>query len=159
MTQVRRILESEASRCACGKIDPAELADQEKELDRLLKEKFDARRDLAARHADTRLHGSIAEHCGNTRLRAEIDRYGALFRALRNVSHLRDSWNNYRRSNDVPEHLEIVRALIAGEPEACAAAMDRHIRSVEQTFLSVVFEEPGATPAGQKPSRSLQSDN
>src|SRR5438874_1064035 len=71
-------------------------------------------RDRRARAADTCLHGLITDRCGNPRLAAEIRRYLTLFRALRNVSHLHDSWTDYRRSNDVPEHIEIVNALVTG---------------------------------------------
>lgn len=95
----------------------------------------------AARNADSRLHETIAGACGNNRLAGEIRRYLWIFRALRNVSHLRDSWNEYRRSDDVPEHQELVKALMEGKPKGAAEAMDFHIRSVEKTLADVMFTE------------------
>jgi DNA-binding GntR family transcriptional regulator len=141
MSQVRRVLEAEAAACACGRIDPSELGALLDELGRLAKQKPDAQRDRRARGADTALHSLIARHCGNDRLAAEIGRYLMLFRVLRNLSHLRDSWNDYRRSNDVPEHLKIVKALIRRDRAAAAQAMHRHIRSVEKTLANSVFAE------------------
>jgi len=137
MSQVRRVLESEAAACACGRIEPTDLAALHDELRQLQKIKSDDHRDRRVLAADTALHSSIASHCGNLRLAAEIGRYLMLFRVLRNLSHLRDSWNDYRRSNDVPEHLKIVKALLAND----SAAMDRHIRSVEKTLAHGVFAD------------------
>jgi len=150
MSQVRRVLESEAVRCACGRIDGAELKSLHAELRQLQSLPFDEHRDHLARKADNHLHGMIADHCGNPRLVGEIRRYLALFRALRNVSHLRDSWNDYRRSDDVPEHLLIVRALIAGKAGAAAEAMDRHIRAVEMALSEVMFPTSKAAAALSK---------
>lgn len=158
MSQVRRVLESEAARGATGKIDRAELEVLLKELSELQAMKASAMRDRRARAADTELHALVADHCGNPRLAAEIRRYLTLFRALRNVSHLHDSWNDYRRSNDVPEHIAIVKALMAGNADRSASAMDRHIRSVEKTLSDVMFTEAAATPRRAR-SRSARSRN
>jgi DNA-binding GntR family transcriptional regulator len=98
--------------------------------------------DRAARSLDSRLHRTVADECGNPRLASEIKRYLSLFRSVRNISHLRDSLENYRRSNDVPEHLEIVEALLAGKSERAADAMDRHVLSVTKVLKDVVFPEP-----------------
>ncbi len=139
MSHVRRVLEVEAARCACGRLPKQELAGLNRELGELEKLPASETRDVRARTADTQLHACIARHCGNPRLAAEAEDYLLLFRALRNVSHLRDSWNAYRRSNDVPEHLKIVKALIGGNKEKAAQAMDQHIRSVERTLEEVPF--------------------
>lgn len=144
MSQVRRVLEAEAARAATGNIDVADLRPLLGELTALLAMPASEARDRRARSADTKLHGLVADRCGNPRLAAEIRRYLTLFRSLRNVSHLHDSWNDYRRSNDVPEHVAIVRALITGNAERAARAMDRHIRSVEKTLGSVMFTESDA---------------
>lgn len=138
ISQLRRVLEVEAARCACGRIDPGELQALARELAWLQNLPRDEEWDRHARAADTRLHGSIARACGSTRLAAEIERYLALFRTLRDVSHRRDALTNYSRSNDAPEHLEIVRALLAGDAEESARAMDRHIRSVAKTLEETV---------------------
>jgi DNA-binding GntR family transcriptional regulator len=145
ISQIRRVLESEAARCACSRIPPAELSALDSELKRLEGLERDETWDGAAREADTRLHGLIAECSGSVRLAAEIGRYLVLFRALRDVCHLRDAWTNYSRADDVPQHKAIVRALLASDAEEAARAMDRHIRSAAVTLEEVVF--PGREAA------------
>jgi DNA-binding GntR family transcriptional regulator len=142
ISQVRRVLEVEATRCACGRTDPENLKALERDLVRLQDLPRDVQWDRDARSADTRLHGLIADSCGSTRLREEVNRYLTLFRTLRDVSHERDAGTNYSHSNDVPEHLEILHALIAQDPEAAAEAMDRHIRSAARNLEQVVFATP-----------------
>ena len=139
ISQVRRVMESEAARCACGRIPPAELSGLENELRRLETLPRDQVWDRDARAADTRLHGLIAEFSGSVRLAAEIGRYLILFRALRDVCHLRDAFTNYSRADDVPQHLAIVRSLIKSDAEEAALAMDRHVRSAAVTLEEVIF--------------------
>jgi DNA-binding GntR family transcriptional regulator len=144
------VLEVEATRCACGRIDPSELAELTDELDGLLSRPPGAGRDRDARALDTRLHGLIAESCGSARLTAEIGRYLTLFRALRDVAHLRDAATNYSRSDDVPEHLEVLRGLGANDAEGAARAMDAHIRCATVALVDVLFmnqEAAAAEPA------------
>jgi DNA-binding GntR family transcriptional regulator len=147
MSQVRRVLEAEATRCACGRIDRAEATELYGELRQLKSLNLDEHRDHLARKADNRLHELIAGSCGNMRLAGEIRRYLSLFRVLRNVSHLRDAWDDYRHSDDVPEHLEIAEALLASKANAAAQAMDNHLRSVERTLSEVMFSEPEIEPS------------
>jgi DNA-binding GntR family transcriptional regulator len=142
ISQLRRLLEVEAARCASGRIPPGELAGLEQELLELGALTPDPTWDQSARDVDTRLHGLIADSCGSRRLAAEVGRYLALFRALRDVSHQWDAWTNYSRSNDVPEHLAIVVALRAGDADEAARAMDRHIRSAAKSLEEVISSGP-----------------
>jgi DNA-binding GntR family transcriptional regulator len=144
ISQIRRLLEAEATRCACGRVPSGELAALEQELNRLEVLPHDQVWDDRARAVDTQLHGVIADCCGSRRLAAEIGRYLVLFRTLRDVSHQRDAWTNFSRSNDVPEHLAIVRALAAPDAEGAARAMDRHIRSAARMLEEVIFSDPVA---------------
>jgi DNA-binding GntR family transcriptional regulator len=139
MSQVRRVLEAEAARCAFGKIPEAALSDLKAELEALNSIEASEAWDRRARQVDTMLHDLISDNCGNRRLALEIRKYLTLFRALRNVSHLRDSWNDYRHTNDVPEHLQIVNAYLKGRAEQAGTAMHDHIRSVERTLVQVLF--------------------
>jgi DNA-binding GntR family transcriptional regulator len=148
ISQVRRVLEVEATRCAAGRIEPAAIASLEHELASLHDRAPGPAWDRLVRDLDTRLHGLIARSCGSDRLGAEINRYLDLFRTLRDVSHHRDSGTNYSRSNDLPEHLEIVRALHAGDADEAARAMDRHIRSAARSLEEVVFGGPVPARAG-----------
>jgi DNA-binding GntR family transcriptional regulator len=142
ISQVRRVLETEACRSACGKIDDNALRDLRAQLKRLRKGPQNDQWDRDSRAADSRLHMLIADNSGNPRLAQEIKRYLSLFRSVRNISHLRDSWDDYRRSNDVPQHLQIVEALIQRDPTRAANAIDRHIRAITDVLTEVVFSDP-----------------
>jgi DNA-binding GntR family transcriptional regulator len=147
MGQVRRVLEVEATRGACGRILPTELKAVERALVQVQAISSDGERSRAGRAADTRLHTLIRSSCGNDRLAFEIDRYLTLFRALRDVSHERDAWTS---SNDMPEqHLAITRALLRSDADEAALAMDRHLRCVTEILTEIVFggsECSGGTP-------------
>src|SRR5439155_17551194 len=86
--QVRRVLECEATRSACGRIDLAELHALADELKRMMaaKARPGSRFIQMARAVDSRLHDLIAESCGNAFLANEISRLKILFRAFRDVA-------------------------------------------------------------------------
>ncbi len=149
ISQVRRVLEVEATRCACGRIDESDLAALCEGLERLASRRSDDARDRDARELDNRLHGLIAESCGSARLTAEIGRYLTLFRTLRDVGHHRDAATNYSRSDDVPEHLDVLRRLRAGDADGAAAAMDTHIRCATTAVLEVLFGDRNGAPAAK----------
>jgi len=150
--QIRRVLEVEGVRGACGHVDTAALLELEAELVRLEGLSPTPSWDRAIRAADTRLHGLFAESCGSARLNEEIQRYLTLFRTLRDVSHQRDAWTHYSRTNDVPAHLAIVRPMRLGEARAAAEAMDRHIQSATEVLAEVVFA--GRSPTDEALSTS-----
>ena len=89
ISQIRRLLEVEATSCACGRIPDDELSALEREFLQLEVLPHDQAWDQRARAADTKLHGLVAACCGSRRLAAEIGRYLALFRAVRRVSSAR----------------------------------------------------------------------
>src|SRR5947209_16407919 len=131
--QVRRALECEATRNACGRIDLAELHSVADDLrrQRSLKATNASRYIDQARAVDSRLHDLIASSCGNAFLAHELGRLKILFRAFRDVS-----WKRYEARNDLHrlaeesrEHLAIARALQAGQAKEAARAMARHIPS------------------------------
>jgi DNA-binding GntR family transcriptional regulator len=161
ISQLRRVLEVEATRSAVGRISRMELADLIDELQRLQSLPRDEDWDQDVRDADTRLHALIAESCGSHRLTSEVAKYLTLFRALRDLSHAKDAWTNYSRSNDVPEHLSIVRALAAGDADLAALTMDRHIRSAAEKLESVLFDDtdPGARIRARDSGGIAQGDN
>jgi DNA-binding GntR family transcriptional regulator len=131
--QVRRLLECQATRSACSRIDRRELAELERELRRVrrLGPRGGPGLVAEARAADTRLHDLIAASCGNAFLSQELRRQQTLFRAFRDVSYTQAAArNDYGRLvREAEEHLEIVLALLAGQARQAAAAMSRHIRS------------------------------
>jgi DNA-binding GntR family transcriptional regulator len=130
--QVRKALECEATRSACGMIDLNELH----ELAMTFRQMKTARRRGAAyvdkaRQFDSRLHDLIAESCGNRFLAKEIGRLKLLFRAFRDAAWEQRVANNdyYRFAEEAEEHLAVVEALIAGDAKEASQAMARHIRA------------------------------
>lgn len=130
---VRRALECEAVRSACGRIDLAELKDIAAELRRMIAvpSRSAARFIAKARAVDERLHDLIATSSGNSLLASEIGRLKALFRAYRDMAWDHHAARNdyHRLSGEAHEHLAIVDALLAGDRAAAAKAMSKHIRS------------------------------
>src|SRR5262249_53360557 len=131
--QVRRVLECEAARRACGRIRLAELHGLAGDIRRLMAvpEPSAAAFIQQARTLDSRLHDLIADSCGNAFLAKELTRLKTLFRPLRDVAWKADEPRNdfHRLAEEAHEHLAIVEALLASNPQAAARAMAHHIHS------------------------------
>lgn len=131
--QVRRVLECEATRSACGRINLAELHALANDLRRTIARPVrpGTRYIEEARRVDSRLHDLIAESCGNAFLAQEIARLKTLFRAFRDVAWEHDGARNdfHRLAEEGHEHLAIVEALLAGDAKTAWKAMAHHIRS------------------------------
>jgi DNA-binding GntR family transcriptional regulator len=130
--QVRRVLECEATRNACGRVDPAELDALADDLRRLIAGHPSAAAGLIeeARALDSRLHDLIATSCGNAFLANELGRLTFLFRAFRDLTYTHDPASRIasgRFEAEAGEHLAIVEALGAGDGRAATRAMSRHI--------------------------------
>jgi DNA-binding GntR family transcriptional regulator len=158
LVQVRRILECEAARCACGRIAPIELRVLERELLELIGAPRDAEWSDRTRQLDSQLHEMIAQHCGSERLAHEINRYAVLHRALRDARHERRTARaNYSQMDENAEHLAIVRALIAEDAHGAGAAMATHIDQSAVVLRQDLFgpDSPQAAqtnlPAGSLP--------
>jgi DNA-binding GntR family transcriptional regulator len=155
--QVRRALECEAVRSACGRIQLAELHHLAAELKRLMAVR--ARKGNGfieqARALDNRLHDLIADSCGNGFLAKEISRLKTLFRAFRDVAWSHDEAHNdyHRLGEEAHEHLAIVEALIAGDAKAAARAMARHIRSGVRYWSRAMPGQPALAPIPPTPAR------
>jgi DNA-binding GntR family transcriptional regulator len=137
---LRRILEAEAARCACGRIAPVELRDLADALARLTRAPRNARWSEETRRLDSRLHELLAARCGNERLARELGRYRVLYRTLRDLHHQRRAARaNYSRMEENAEHLAIVRALEQGQAERAAAAMGAHIDEAARVLERELF--------------------
>jgi DNA-binding GntR family transcriptional regulator len=151
--QVRKVLECEATRRACGRIELAELHALAIELKRLSAARPRSAGKLIekARAVDNRLHDLIASCCGNGFLAKELGRLKILFRAFRDVAWEREEARNdsHRLYSEAHEHLAIVEALLAGDGRAAARAMARHIRSGAR-YWSRVMPPAGAMTNGKK---------
>jgi DNA-binding GntR family transcriptional regulator len=152
--QVRRALECEAVRRACGRIDPVILQGLTDGFRRqmTLSESERANFVATARTLDSRLHDSIALSSGNAFLAHELSRLKILFRVFRDVAWEHDgACNEYRRlADESHEHLAIVEALVAGDRRAAARAMSAHILG-GAVYWSRVLEEPPANNATATP--------
>jgi DNA-binding GntR family transcriptional regulator len=130
--QVRRALECEAVRLACGRIDLAELHRLATDLTRLAeaKQPYPTRFIDQSRNIDSRLHDLIANSCGNRFLANELNRLKILFRAFRDVSYTQDKARNdlRRLAVEAREHLAIVEALRIGDRTGARKAMSRHLQ-------------------------------
>ncbi len=133
ISQVRGILECEATRSACGRCNPAELKSLRSELQQLIDQPARPANEFVAqaRTIDTRLHDLVTASCGNRFLAREINRLKTLFRVFRDVSYTQDGVRNdfQRLSAETHEHLAIVDALERGDVEAAVLSMQRHISS------------------------------
>ena len=138
---VRRILECEAARGACGRIAPFELQQLEGELTRLVNASKDRKWSDQTRIIDTRLHELISERCGSQRLVHEIARYRDLYHSLRDIRHgRRKSRSDYEQMDENAEHLAIVQGLVADDAERAAQAMARHIDSAAAALERELFD-------------------
>lgn len=158
--QVRKVLECEAARSACGRIDLAQLHDLADHLRRLLVVAPTANGfSQEARDVDSRLHDLIAAGSGNAFLAKELSRLKTLFRAFRDVSWQYDEarHDHHRVAEEAREHLAIVEALLAGDPKGAARAMARHIRSGNKYWSRAMpagDDAPGQPPAFHDRERS-----
>ncbi len=153
--QVRRALECEATRNACGWIAPADLRSLSAGLhdlaDRASSPSPSFPEEAAA--IDSRLHDLIAASCRNTFLAKELGRLKILFRAYRDVTYTRDETRfvSGRFSMEAQEHLAIVEALLAEDRKGAVRAMSRHIRSsVENWSRMLPNADASSVPAGQE---------
>jgi DNA-binding GntR family transcriptional regulator len=132
--QVRRALECEAARSACGRIGPIVLREMEDAIRPLVADGRAGPEVVAvARATDSRLHDLIAGSCGNRYLEAELARLKVLFRVFRDVAWAQEeARRDFRRvASEAREHLAVLGALRANDPDAAATAMADHIRSGE----------------------------
>ena len=153
--QVRRVLECEATRGACGWIAPADLRALSADL-KALREKATAPSPgffEEARAVDSRLHDLIAGSCRNAFLADELGRLKVLFRAFRDVTYSRDETRflSGRFEAEAREHLAIIEALLAEDRKGAVRAMSRHIRMSVENWGGTLPEAataPGAGGAG-----------
>lgn len=127
--QVRRILESEAARCACGHITPHELTKLEQIFCELATAKRTVEWSETTQEWDDYLHELIYRQCGSERLSHEINRYRVLYQTLRQVRHnQRQNVRDFAHMEENSEHLRIVQALATGDSEKSAQAMNDHLK-------------------------------
>jgi len=133
--QLRRLLETEATRLACGRIDVPKLTELREELATLSSQPRGSKWLDREMETDRKLHAMVVAHCGSVRLAEEIRRYDTLVQALRDVV------GSERRATQeaVKEHIAIVDALVAGDADAAVEAMTIHIDRAAQSAETALF--------------------
>lgn len=149
--QVRRALECQAVRSACGRIDLAALHQLAGDLRKLAHALSPRGRRFVekARALDSRLHDLIASSCGNRFLAHELNRLKTLFRAFRDVSYEHNEARNDSRrlAEEAGEHLAIVEALLQGDAKTAVRAMAKHIWSGVKYWSRAL---PDGRPPGEE---------
>lgn len=152
---VRRTLECEAVRGACGRIPPHVLEGFRADFSRLTEcpEPSDPGLIRRARDLDSKLHDAIAGACGNAFLAKELSRLTTLFRAFRDAAWQREGTrgDTSRIMEEAKEHAAIVEALASQDRREAVKAMARHIRSGSRTWCAMLRKRAGS-PA-RKPRR------
>lgn len=141
---LREILEVEATRCACGRIPHEELRALKQAMTELRGRKG-ADWSNQAMATDRALHELIARHCGSRRLAEEISRYNNLMQSLRDVVGNQSA----AQERALPEHLEILNALMKENPDRAAAAMSKHIQSTARAVTAALFPNQQTPPAAK----------
>jgi DNA-binding GntR family transcriptional regulator len=136
--QLRRILEAEAARTACGRIEHSVLEQLRHEMQTLAEDQPEsAEWPAAAMQADRRLHDLIAQNCGSARLAGEINRYNSLIWI--GGEKLGNSARQQARQAAIQDHLAILDALLANDAEESAQQMARHIDRTADHVTRVMF--------------------
>ena len=163
--QVRRALECEATRSACGQIDLAELRDLAEGMQNIATVKSQNSRRFfdTARKLDSRLHDLVATSCGNVFLANELDRLKTLFRAYRDVSYEHNEARNdhWRLAEEATEHLAIVEALLKSDRKEAVRAMAKHIWSGVKYWSRALPDDRQNQPSGngrQATAKSIRSE-
>ncbi len=132
---LRRILETEAARCACGRLQRETLVTLRFQMQELADDDGSRQWSEEEMGSDRRFHELIAAGCGNARLADEISRYDTLVQAVREIV------GNRRQVQEqaLDEHLAIIDALLADDAESAAMQMARHIASTGTAVEMVMF--------------------
>jgi DNA-binding GntR family transcriptional regulator len=133
---VRALLEAEACRLACGHVDLATLKGLRSQNAELIsKESTDWAAQVIT--SDDTLHSLIASSCGNQRLKEEIFRYRSLLTSIRRAV----ADHHYPFDLALPEHLDIIDALLSRQPDEAAKAMNHHILSSAKVCSELLFPD------------------
>lgn len=133
--ELRRILETEAARRACGRIERACLEQLDRDTSDLAEDCSGEERLQQALKVDLALHEQVAAACGNSRLAGEIRRYATLVQTIRGIIE------NDRKVQEraMWEHKAVIDALLAGDEGAAGAAMSSHITSAAASAEAAMF--------------------
>jgi DNA-binding GntR family transcriptional regulator len=162
--EVRRVLECEATRSACGRAEAAALDSLAADFRSLIASAAHSavQADVVekARRLDSRLHDLIAASCGNQFLAHELGRLKILFRVFRDVAYQHDTTRmaSGRFVAEAREHLAILEALRAGDRKAAVAAMSRHILTSVEHWGRLLEDVPDGSSGHSSDDSSITSE-
>jgi DNA-binding GntR family transcriptional regulator len=137
---VRRILEVEAIRCACPRIDRAVMEHLREEMLHFCSVPMGDVGLSKVIELDLELHATIVRSCGNDRLAFEIGRYAEVMQSVgRVVGNRLES-----QMCGLEEHIRIIDAILEQDVEKAAQTMAEHINATARRVTAVCF--PDYTP-------------
>ena len=134
ITEVRVVLEAHAARLAAEKLTGADREAVTELLAVLNRGRVTHQRDLM--HLDQRIHRAIYRAARNPFLEATLERYFNL--SLRLWYLVLD--REVRLREAVDEHVELLRAILAGDGELAETIMRRHVTGFEREIRKVLVE-------------------
>jgi DNA-binding GntR family transcriptional regulator len=137
MTEVRMALEGLCAAKAAERLTDDDRG-QLRDIGSAMREAVAAGDLLAYSEQNKELHALIRALGGQATARAILERLRG-----QNVRHqFQLAMQPGRAAASLPQHLEIIEALCAGDPDAAEAAMRRHLRSVIDTLPDVAASRP-----------------
>jgi DNA-binding GntR family transcriptional regulator len=134
ITEVRVVLEAHAARLAAEKLLPADRDSIEELLELLGRGYVTDQRDLM--HLDQQIHRAIYRASRNPFLEATLERYFNLSLRLWYLVLDRD----VRLREAVDEHVELLRAILAGDGELADTIMRKHVVGFEREIRRLLVE-------------------
>ena len=144
---LRRVLETEATLLACGKIPLAQLqalSDAMQDLHE--KGSVNAQWSQQEMATDRSLHALIAANSGSSRLANEIRRYEILVQAGRSIV----GNERFAQQQALFEHRTIIDCLLKGNRQEAAAAMATHINNTAEIVASLMLPRIAASTVNEK---------
>jgi DNA-binding GntR family transcriptional regulator len=133
--QLRTILESAATRLACGKINPLKLESLHVRLTLLSRQTDVPDWSKRAMALDRRLHDLISRHSENDRLMREI----SLLRGFLQAVRLAVGDHQHAQRLAIADHLKIIDALMANDAQAAQDAMTAHLNLTGKLAADTLF--------------------
>ncbi|HVH83360.1 MAG TPA: GntR family transcriptional regulator [Steroidobacteraceae bacterium] len=134
ITEVRVVLEAHAARMAAEKLTNTDRTGIQELLEALRRTRITDQRDLM--QLDQRIHRAIYRAARNPFLEATLERYFNL--SLRLWYLVLDREVPLREAVD--EHVELLRAILAGDGELAETIMRRHVTNFEHEIRKVLVE-------------------
>jgi DNA-binding GntR family transcriptional regulator len=134
---VRGLLHCDAVRLACGRVAEPSIEGLRGEIQRLRGEPgHDGRLVKDVFQIDRRIKQLLVEHCQNKWLVAELGRFNAIEAAVQEIA---ESTRIHDREAFSPA-VELTDALHSGQPEAGAAAMQKHVSVLAAAVEASIFD-------------------